>query len=606
MAIKSFNRTVEAINVLLDKLDGLPTYPMAYKGSINNPSYLPEEATEGDLYLVYYADTSNLQVINSLYYRKHNGQWSVIANISYTQAQIDEMFAAIGGGLHWKGAVSYYSNLPSDAELGDMWTVLYEGTTGTDPCGDEYAWGTLSGTEQWILIGKETYSKTQIDDMVDGLADEINTNKNNISLLETMNGAKNIVSISTIEKVSADDLTINVNNGIITITGTQHGNANIGIPVSLTAGRYYLSGCPTGGGNNTYRVDLRVTTGGNLYVDTADTGNGFAFTVDSTVTIYYNIRIASDYTVSSLHIKPMIITKAAYDAGYTDFCPYALSNAELTAKEQVNENNILFNCVTGVNNVVVTPNLVNKVVSGITYNANSDGTISVTAGTPSANSDIEIPLPAGLSGDYILSGCPSGGTSGNWKTQICLLPNKTNVGEIYEDTSITVTLEADKSYIWRWRKYNGSNVPALTIKPMLAPAGLGAQSYTKGVMSNAELTDNILSITPTITTVDHTATQTTDYEQVVGLTYTLAAGKTANFDVSAINQRGAIRGIKVATGTTLSDANTVAISETSANYRALTCGGIYTNTGSSDVTLYVFVKFYSAVKNAVTLSAYQV
>lgn len=118
--------------------------------------------------------------------------------------------------------------------------------------------------------------------------------------------------------------------------------------------------------------------------------------------------------------------------------------------------------------------------------------------------------------------------------------------------------------------------------------------------------NNILSITPTITTVEHTATQTTDYEQVVGLTYTLAAGKTANFSVSAINQRGAIRGIKIATGTTLSDANTVAISETSANYRALTCGGIYTNTGSSDVTLYVFVKFYSAVKNAVTLSAYQV
>ncbi len=118
--------------------------------------------------------------------------------------------------------------------------------------------------------------------------------------------------------------------------------------------------------------------------------------------------------------------------------------------------------------------------------------------------------------------------------------------------------------------------------------------------------NNISSITPTITTVDHTAIQTTNYEQVTGLTYTLAAGKTAIFNVSAINQRGAIRGIKIVTGTTLSDADTVAISETSANYRALTCGGIYTNTSSGDVTLYVFVKFYSAVKNAVTLSAYQV
>lgn len=183
----------------------------------------------------------------------------------------------------------------------------------------------------------------------------------------------------------------------------------------------------------------------------------------------------------------------------------ALSSAQLAAVNsgitsaavtqiETNKNNILFNCMTGVNNVVVTPNLNNKVVSGITYNANSDGTISVTAGTPTANSDIEIPLPSGLSGDYILSGCPNGGTSGNWKTQICLLPNKTNVGEIYEDTTLTVTLEADKSYIWRWRKYNGSNVPALTIKPMLAPAGLGIQSYIQGVPSNKALYEMILQI----------------------------------------------------------------------------------------------------------------
>lgn len=135
----------------------------------------------------------------------------------------------------------------------------------------------------------------------------------------------------------------------------------------------------------------------------------------------------------------------------------------------------------------------------------------------------------------------------------------------------------------------------------------GIDAQVKAIDDQVQLNkNNISKITPIVTTVDHTATQTTGYEQVTGLTYTLAAGKTAIFNVSAINQRGAIRGIKIATGTTLSDANTVAISETSANYRALTCGGIYTNTGSSDVTLYVFVKFYSAVKNAVTLSAYQV
>lgn len=179
MATKQFNRTVEAINVLLDKLDGLPVTPMAKKGTILNPSYLPEDATEGDVYLVLYSDSGNAQTANSLYY-KTASNWDIIATKGYTPYEIDQMFESIGGGLRWKGAVSYYSNLPSDAELGDMWTVLYEGSSGSEQSGDEYAWGTLNGTEQWILIGKETYSKAQIDDMVDGLTDRIAINENNI------------------------------------------------------------------------------------------------------------------------------------------------------------------------------------------------------------------------------------------------------------------------------------------------------------------------------------------------------------------------------------------------------------------------------------------
>lgn len=90
MAVKSFNRTVEAINDLLDKLDNLPDYPLVFKGGLNNPSYLPSEATQGDLYLVMYANNDNTGLANSLYYRTHTNQWDIIANISYTKAQIDD------------------------------------------------------------------------------------------------------------------------------------------------------------------------------------------------------------------------------------------------------------------------------------------------------------------------------------------------------------------------------------------------------------------------------------------------------------------------------------------------------------------------------------
>lgn len=90
MATKQFNRTVEAINVLLDKLDGLPVAPMAKKGTIMNPSYLPEDAKEGDVYLVLYSDSDNTKSVNALYY-KTASNWEILANKSYTTGEVDDM-----------------------------------------------------------------------------------------------------------------------------------------------------------------------------------------------------------------------------------------------------------------------------------------------------------------------------------------------------------------------------------------------------------------------------------------------------------------------------------------------------------------------------------
>lgn len=93
MAVKSFNRTVEQINPLLDKLDALPLYPMNYKGELVDVSALPSEPTEGDAYLVTFAEGTTDQ-INKLYYRKAN-TWEVIATLSYTKTEIDEKFEAV-------------------------------------------------------------------------------------------------------------------------------------------------------------------------------------------------------------------------------------------------------------------------------------------------------------------------------------------------------------------------------------------------------------------------------------------------------------------------------------------------------------------------------
>lgn len=70
-------------------------------------------------------------------------------------AYTDSAIAVIPKGFVYKGAVNYAADLPSNAETGDCYTVLYAGTSGTIPDGTEYAW---SGTE-WLPIGPDISRK---------------------------------------------------------------------------------------------------------------------------------------------------------------------------------------------------------------------------------------------------------------------------------------------------------------------------------------------------------------------------------------------------------------------------------------------------------------
>ena len=92
MAIKMFNRTVEAINTLLDKLDAMPAKPMNYKGELVDVTALPDEPSEGDTYLITF-ETGTTNIANKLYYKKASS-WEIIATLSYTKAEIDAKTAS--------------------------------------------------------------------------------------------------------------------------------------------------------------------------------------------------------------------------------------------------------------------------------------------------------------------------------------------------------------------------------------------------------------------------------------------------------------------------------------------------------------------------------
>lgn len=106
----------------------------------------------------------------------------------------------------------------------------------------------------------------------------------------------------------------------------------------LPTGDYYLSGAIGGSAALNLPINRNISGSGVRYGE--DTGNGLDFTVtDSTASTGVWIAINSG-TPTNTTFKPMIITKANKDNGNTDYQPPAMSNVELTAKEQQNENNI--------------------------------------------------------------------------------------------------------------------------------------------------------------------------------------------------------------------------------------------------------------------------
>lgn len=69
----------------------------------------------------------------------------------------DEVVEGLGRGILYKGAVNYYNDLPNNAAIGDCYSVLYEGTSGSTPSGAEYIWGKVNdaAAAEWIQLGKD-------------------------------------------------------------------------------------------------------------------------------------------------------------------------------------------------------------------------------------------------------------------------------------------------------------------------------------------------------------------------------------------------------------------------------------------------------------------
>jgi hypothetical protein len=120
-----------------------------------------------------------------------NGYSSYILARRAAKKYTDACIAALPKGVVYRGAVSYYADLPSDPAVGDAYTVMYKGTSGNRVSRREYAWGRYQDVLQWIPFGPDDPVEVTIasGDTV-ALADNtLYTGANIVTLTMTMSEA---------------------------------------------------------------------------------------------------------------------------------------------------------------------------------------------------------------------------------------------------------------------------------------------------------------------------------------------------------------------------------------------------------------------------------
>lgn len=173
------------------------------------------------------------------------------------------------------------------------------------------------------MLGSTDISKIGDGTVTGGLNTLNNDLGNNNTLVNQTLGyhKKNLLKNTASDSI-VNGITYTVNDdGSITATGTATDTATLCIknPYYLKKGSYILSGCPNGGGIETYRLHIYHADDNDISYIGSDIGNGFTFKTDNDG--YYNIciRIGSGTVVDNLPFYPMIRDASITDDTYEPY-----------------------------------------------------------------------------------------------------------------------------------------------------------------------------------------------------------------------------------------------------------------------------------------------
>ena len=238
-----------------------------------------------------------------------------------------------------KGGVTYYlggSNNLLLAYKDPSGTTKYIGGNSSFTWSDDYTFVSL-----YIQFGSLNVA-TKVEEEVcpylcidDGVSREFVPYVDVDGIIVTRNGKNMIPYPHAYGTGNIAGVTYTVNsNGSVIATGTATDNSiqyMVGQShmLQLPTGTYTLSGCPAGGGQNTYRVCIKTsdTTPGYYY----DTGDGITFTLDEPKHIQIYIYVGIGITVNNLVFKPQL----EVGPKATSFEPYTAESYEVDGEGKV-------------------------------------------------------------------------------------------------------------------------------------------------------------------------------------------------------------------------------------------------------------------------------
>lgn len=212
------------------------------------------------------------------------------------------------------------NTFPEDCDR--IWILFYGNVAGTGNVGDYTDYTDLMITVGDTLENYEDYGVSPSPDY-----------PSEIECVKGKNLLLNNLSTITINGVTAtvnDDKTVNVDG---TNSSTSIITFRINTTLTLSAGTYKLSGCPSGGARTTYRLAVQDSSWNVL---ATDTGNGNTFTLSSETTVKVSIYIQGSYSSNNLLFKPMISLEKGTVA--TNYLPYDTIQVKVVGKNLYNDN----------------------------------------------------------------------------------------------------------------------------------------------------------------------------------------------------------------------------------------------------------------------------